>query len=164
MDSIWVAYKNSYYAALNANKKSTLKNKIQACNGDSKQLHKLVANLTTKCIDNPLSPARTAEELANSFATFFEDKILAIREKFLNIPQYQSETVDIPKLHKFHPMTESGVELMVKKMKTKCCELDPILIKVLKQMLPALLPAITRMVNLSLSCGLFHKDWKTAIV
>ena len=101
LDSLWVAYKkarNSYYAAPNVNKKSVLRHKIQDCDSDSKKLHKLVSNLTTKTIDNPLPPGLTNNQQANSFADYFENKILAIRKMFESKEQYQSEPRDIPKL------------------------------------------------------------------
>ena len=98
------------------------------------------------------------------FADFFEDQTLTIRQRFKDIPQYQSMPESVPKLCKFALMTEEQVELIVKSMKTKSCELDPISMHLLKQLLPTILPCITRVVNLSLSEGLFHEDGKTAIV
>ena len=53
-------------------------------------------------------------------------------------------------------MTEHQVELMVKSMKTKSCELDAIPTEVLKAMLPAVLLVITKLVNISLGTGEFH--------
>ena len=167
LDSLWIACKNawnSYYARLNTTKKLTLRNKIRDCNGDSKQLYKLVTNLTTKSVRNPLPPAKSDKELANSFASFFKDKILTTGQLFLDIPQYRSEALDVPKLRRFHPMMEEQVELMVKQMKTKSCKSDLIPTEILKQMLPVLKLAITKVVNLSLSQGYFHEEWKTAIV
>ena len=121
-------------------------------------------NLIIKSVDNPLPKTNSDEELANMFADFFEEKILTIRQRFKDIPQYQSMPELVPELCKFAPMTEEQVELIVKSMKTKSCELDPIPTHLLKQLLPTVLPYITRVVNLSLSEGLFHEDWKTAIV
>ena len=109
-------------------------------------------------------PSKSDEELANSFVTYFEDKILTIRKQFQGVPQYQCEPTEAPRLQKFSPMTEDQVALIVKNMKTKSRELDAIPTHILKDMLPVVLPAVTRIVNLSLSEGLFHCDWKMAIV
>ena len=161
MDSLWIAYKsarNSYYAKLNISKNNSLRDTISECSGDSKKLYNLVSNLTTKSVGNPLSASNNDEELANSFTSFFEEKILTIRKQFKDIPQFQPEVADIPKLTKFHPMMEEQVELIINQMKTKSCELDPIPTAVLKKMMPVLKPAITRVVNLSLSHGCFHDD------
>ena len=163
LDSCWMAYKkakNAYFAKLNINKKATLRAKIAECANDSKELHNLINNLTTY----PLPPANSDEELANMFAKFFKNKILTIRQCFQDIPQYQSQPASVPKLWRFSPMTERQVELIVKNMKTKSCESDPIPTQILKQLLPTILPYIMRVVNLSLSEGCFHNDWKTAIV
>ena len=167
LGSGWIAYKkarNAYYSKLNANKISMLRAKNSECANDSKQLHKLVNNLTAKSVDNPLPPAQSDEDMANMFAEFFEEKILTIREHFQGIPQYKSEPALVPKLQIFLPMTESQMELIVKNMETKSCESDPIPTQVVKLILPTLLPYITKVVNLSLSEGHFHTDWKTAIV
>ena len=61
-------------------------------------------------------------------------------------------------------MTEKQVELMVKNMKTKSYKQDSIPTDILKAMLPSVLSAIMKIVNLSLSEGLFHASWKTATV
>ena len=166
-DSNWTAYKkaiNSYYVALNASKKSSLRLKIKDCEGDSKKLHKLVKNLTTKSIDNPLPPGLTDQQQADSFADYFENKILNIRRMFENIQEYNITSEDIPRLRRFSPMIESSVALMIKSMKSKSCELDAIPTHILKTMLPALLLIITKLVNLLLGTGDFYRDWKTATV
>ena len=160
-DSCWVTYKkarNSYYAILNESKKPVLRHKIQDCDGDSKKLYKLVMNLTTKSINNPLPPGLNDDDQANNFADFFKKKILTITERFTDKPQYQLHAEDIPKL------TEAQVALIVKSMKSKSYKLDPIPTHILKTMLPAVLPIITQLVNLSLGIGDFHRAWKTATV
>ena len=47
----WTAYKacrNSYYSRLNFKKKVTLRHKFAECNKNSKKIHTLINNLTTK--------------------------------------------------------------------------------------------------------------------
>ena len=108
---------------------------------------------------------RSKEELANNFAEFFECKILTIREKFEGIPQYETEPdTSIPQLAKYAPMTENQVKLIIKNMKSKHCKLNCIPMHILKEMMPAVLPTIMKIVNLSLSKGIFSEQWKTAIV
>ena len=134
---------------------------LSECPGDSRKLHNLVTNPTTKQAENPLLPGKTDDQLANDFANYFEDKILTIREKFKEIKPYQLTVKDMPKFSRIVPMTESEVELIVKTMKSKTCKL---LTTVLKEMLEVVLPVITRIVNLLLSNGQFHNSWKMAIV
>ena len=49
-------------------------------------------------------------------------------------------------------------------MPTKSCELDVISTKLLKQVLHSCIPAITKIINLSLDKGEFSLQWKSAVV
>ena len=70
----------------------------------------------------------------------------------------------IPKFTSFCPLIESKVCAVIMKMKNKHCKLDIIPTSTLKQILEACLPAITQIVNLSLTNRKFCKDWKVAVV
>ena len=59
---------------------------------------------------------------------------------------------------------ESKVHAVMMKMKNKHCKLNIIPTSTLKQILEACLPAITQIVNLSLTNGEFCEDWKVAVV
>ena len=83
---------------------------------------------------------------------------------FVNKPEYQITPLDVPRLSRFAPMTEHQMELIVKTMKSKTCELDAIPTEILKTILPTVLPVITKLVNLSLGTGNFHFSWKTVTV
>ena len=49
-------------------------------------------------------------------------------------------------------------------MPTKSCEFDIVSTKVFKQVLHSCLPAITKIINLSLDKGEFSMQWKSAVV
>ena len=49
-------------------------------------------------------------------------------------------------------------------MPTKTCKSDIIPTKLLKEVLPAIIPALTKIVNLSIKNGIFSEKWKSAIV
>ena len=49
-------------------------------------------------------------------------------------------------------------------MKSKSCKIDPIPTHIFKQLLPSVIPIVTKIVNLSLSKGEFCQMWKTAVV
>ena len=91
-------------------------------------------------------------------------QIEKIREAFTNIPAYKAINHDTPKFASFHPLTEMEVYTVIMNMKNKHCELDIIPTSTLKQILDACLPAITQIVNLSLTKGEFCEEWKTAVV
>ena len=49
-------------------------------------------------------------------------------------------------------------------MQTKSCGLDPMPTRLLKLMLPSILPYLTKLVNISLTQGIFAEEWKTSVV
>ena len=77
--------RNLYYAKLNHSKKEVPRSNTSDCHGDSKSLHKLVNNLTIKTVENPLPAGKSDADLADNFASYFENKILTIREMFNGI-------------------------------------------------------------------------------
>ena len=168
LDSCWTAYKmtrNTYYGRLNTKKKSVLSQQITECANDSKKLHALINNLTTKPNPTPWPEHSDKEQLANEFADYFHNKILQIRKRFEGILPHNEPTDDsVPQLRKFAPMTVKEVDLIIKQMKTKSCELDDIPTNILKQMLPQVIGLITKIVNLSLEEGVFSTNWKLAVV
>ena len=83
---------------------------------------------------------------------------------FASIEAYNPEISSIPKLHQFTPMTESEVKTIIMAMKSKSCETDPIPTHIFKQLLPSVIPTVTKIVNLSLSEGEFCHMWKVAVV
>ena len=167
LDSLWVAFKkvrNSYYGLLNIKKRTTLQDKIQDCTGDSRRLHKLVSNLTTKQVDPEWPTHTTDEELVESFALHFKGKIDKIRELLSDKPVYSPDDLGVPVLKEFTPMSQDEVGTVISGLKSKSCELDPIPTTILKVMLPKILPLITKIVNKSLGEGVFCREWKTAVV
>ena len=166
-DHHWLAYKrerNRFKNMLIYNKRSYLSDKIMKTKGDAKALYQLTNNLTTTIKENPL-PDTPAEQLANDFANFFLNKILTIRENFKNLPTPDlHEKPHVPNFTCFAPLSQETVRGLILSMKTKSCELDPIPTHVLKEILPIMLPAITKIVNLSLINGEFPPQWKNAIV
>ena len=103
-------------------------------------------------------------QLAEEFTEFFIDKIDKIHQQFHNTVAYISETNDIPQLRKFNPVTESNVEEIINSMHSKSCELDAIPMPLLKRLTRKCLPFITKIINISLTQGIFSDDWKVAIV
>ena len=102
-------------------------------------------------------------KLAEDFASFFLEKIQKIRDKFEGIPAYQPKHMAVPQLVKFPPFSQKEIKKLIMSMKTKSCELDVMPTNILKQIIDNCLPAVTKLVNLSLEQG-FAEDWKTAIV
>ena len=130
----------------------------------AKELFLLVNKLTGNTAQNPLPPNKTDEELTEDFAGDFLSKIEKIRESFIDTPSYAALHCSRSKFTSFCPPMESEVHAVIMKMKNKHCKLDIIPTSTLKQILEACLPALTQIVNLSLTNGEFCKDCKVAVV
>ena len=168
LDSCWKAYKsqrNKYFGKLNYKKKTSIQQKIQNSHNATKKLHKLVTHLMGTEPQNPLpKDANNDEDLAIRFADFFHLKIEMIYEMFDGTEAWNSESNGTPELCQFAPMTELEVKAIIMTMKSKSCEIDPFPIHIFKQLLPSILPTVTKIVNLLLSEGEFYNKWKVAVV
>ena len=169
LDSCWRAYRNvrnKYLGKLKYKKKTSIQQKIQDCKNDTKKLHRLVTHLTGTEPQNQLpdDDSNNDKDLANSFTDFFQSKIEKIHEMFVGIEAYNPESSSIPKLCQFTPVTKSEVKTIIMAMKSKSCETDPIPTHIFKQLLPSVIPTVTKIVNLSLSEGEFCNMWKVAVV
>ena len=90
--------------------------------------------------------------LANSFVTFFSDKISKIRDSFSNTDSFTLPAPsDVPKFDLFKSVSEDEVQKVTTKSPTKSCLLDPWPTFLVKECLDILLPSITKHVNCSLT-------------
>ena len=139
--------------------------KSKDCTKDSRKLHMPLSTILLLSTTEQEWPEHTnSEELAESFASYFQGKIEKIRDLLKDKPKYNPEPIDIPELKRFAPLTESQVSKVITSLKSKSCELDAIPTVILKKMLPKVITLITKIVNLSLGDGLFCREWKTAVV
>ena len=128
---------------------------------DQKKLFQLTKSLLQE------TSHHTHGELANNFSDFFMSKISKIRDQFTNSDNKESD--DIPFSGEsffqcFHSLSEDDVLELLKKTPTKSSDLDPIPTYLLKRCSDALAPAITRIINASLSRGEVPPNFKEAIV
>ena len=167
LNSLWICFKkvrNSYFAKLKLKKKQFLRTKIEDCAKDSRKIHTLVNNLTSKTTDIEWPVHTSDKQLAEDFASYFQGKIEKIRETLNNKPKYNAPETNALRLVRFAPVTERQVSSVISSLKSKSCELDTIPTTILKKMLPNVIPLITKIVNISLTDGCFCRDWKTAVV
>ena len=139
--------------------KYTISEKIDACNRDTKQLYKLVSELTSSVKENPLPIGKSNKELAEEFVDFFLSKIQICDslEGFEKCSPQQHHGGS--KLSSFIPMTKSEVVNVIKGMASKSCEIDPIPTTLPKDILPSIIKPITNIINISLQQGIFAKTW-----
>ena len=142
---------------------------------DQKSFFKLANSLMHKPKGLSLPLYQSATSLANKFNDFFVNKIVKIRED-LKIIVTKFTTGDVkesqpsitenkpPELHTFKPTSEDEVRKMIMRTKSTQCSLDPIPTFLIKACLDALLPAITRIINLSMSEGVMPTCLKKALV
>ena len=146
-------------------KKINIANKVNQCNRDTRQLFKLVSNITSSTKDNPLPDGKSNQELADQFAEYFIDIIQKIRNNLNSYDRYHvDEAVQAPTLGEFKPLTEDEVTKVIMSMASKSCEIDPVPTNLLKEILPQAIKPITKIINTSLELCVFTCQWKVAIV
>ena len=145
-------------------KRPNICTKTKDNHNNTRQLYKIILDLTGQNNTNPLLESRSDQELAEHFAEFFFQKTESICENINNTTPYTTEPSDEPQLRKFSPISESDLLKIIKAMPTKPCELDYMGTDKIKEVLHTCIPSITKIVNLSLDKGAFCNQWKTAIV
>ena len=108
-------------------------------------------------------PDKDPEGLAEEFADFFLEKITTICQDLAQYTNYTCEVKNHSSFQQFESMTGAEMSSIIYNMCSKSCELDVILTTLLKQILPDVIGVITKIVNLSLTTGIFSQSWKTAI-
>ena len=124
---------------------------------NTKELFRILNNLTGCNTHNPLPPGKSSEETAEEFAEFFFNKITKIWQSFRGTLWYHPEETNTPKFTSFRPLTDDEVKREIMSMKNKTCELDQISTLMLKEVITACLPTITYIVNMSLTRGDHHR-------
>ena len=163
----WKAFtreQNRYNKMLEYNKRHHLATIVKEANKDSKQLFKALDSILGNKNENQLPTGTTDSELAEDFADFFLNKMDRIRKELTNIPAYQPNEIDTPKLRNFTPITQSHLEKTIKAMPTNSCQLDVIPTDKVKKVLGGCLPALTHIINKSLETNQFCSEWKEALV
>ena len=136
-------------------------------NADKKDVFKTVNSLLNK--NRRILPQSDSPQLlANDFATFFKDKVDKIRngldEKATNEINEQSTNLCSNMFSEFEHVSEVDVQKLVKGFASKSCALDTLPTWLLKDNLDILLPALTSIINASLSSGIFPNSLGQAII
>ena len=142
-------------------------------NADNRKVFQTLNHLLQRNIK--VLPAHNCPlQLANSFAQYFKEKIMKIRESLASNVCTNANTVyDIDnnccidlkdQLSEFDTITEENVRNIVMKMSASSCQLDPQPTWLLKKCLSYNLNSVTRIVNASLQPGVFPSPAHEAII
>jgi hypothetical protein len=130
-------------------KEKYYQDKIANSNGNQTHLFKIVNDLMHKKKYNNIWQNENNKELANEFVDFFSTKISKINNAFP--PSQQNDAIEEntskPEFNAFKPIEAEIIKKCILEGNSKSCHLDPTII--LKQVIDHLLPAITKIVNLS---------------
>src|SRR6218665_3544777 len=160
-----IAAKQKYYSYL-----------IHSSSSNPRHLWRAVNSLLHRKSPSPLPTSIPSPSIADTFCSFFSDKISSLRVTLQSFLASQSSTADPPptpirppppsqsSLQILHPASETEVLLLLNSLPNKQCELDPIPTSLLKDCASVLLPVITKIINLSLSTGNFPLAFKHSLV
>ena len=138
--------------------------KISENSKDQKALFQVANELLHRKKDSHLPNSDSKEELANRFVTYFIEKIEQIVNSFGKITEQPSNEIYNGTLfERFKPITDDQLKKLIMEGNSKSCHLDPLPTKLLKQVLDAVLPVMTKIVNASLQSN-FPQALKSATV
>ncbi len=151
---------SSFSAEVHTAKSSYFHNKINSA-PDTRNLFRTFNSLC------PPSPPPTTSIIADDFATSFTEKTRTIISQFspplTQDLQPTTSTAQTP-IFSFCPLTEAEVSKLILSSHPTTCPLDPIPSHLLQAISPALLPALTHIINTSLFTGTFPTAFKQARV
>ncbi len=152
---------SSFSAKVHTAKSSHFHNKINNA-PDMRNLFRTFNSLLC-----PPPPPPTTSITADDFANFFTNKTKTISSQFspplIQDPQPTRSTAQTP-IFSLCPLTEAEVSKLLLSSHPTTCPLDPIPSHLLQAISPALLPALTHIINTSLLTGIFPTAFKQARV
>ena len=146
-------------------KKQFYRSKISENSKDQKALFQVANELLHRKKDSHLPNSDSKEELANRFVAYFIEKIEQIVNSFGKkiTEQPSNEIYNGTLFERFKPITDDQLKKLIMEGNSKSCHLDPLPTKLLKQVLDAVLPVMTKIVNASLQSN-FPQALKSATV
>ena len=157
--------------AILSSRSDHIKEQIHGATSSAKQLWNVANKILHRNIAPP-TPDDDCQKLATSFCSYFTEKIKTIHNSISaslsTMPpsaiSQQSRPYVGPILSSLPPVTVSEVAKLIHSLPNKTSPLDPLPTSILKRYAVMLSPFIARLVNESLSQGIFPKSFKTAQV
>ena len=116
--------RNKYNWMIRESKKEVISSSILGCKGNTKELYKIFNQIAGVKEENPMPSGFRNEDLANTFADYFMDKILDIRQSLCHKPKYEPKGVEATKFCEFRELSPAEIRSIINSMPTKSCELD----------------------------------------
>ena len=165
---IYVAERAKVNAMLTRTKQRYYHELIEGCGSDSKRLFSTTSALLGRPRSTAL-PSSDLEKTASMFSQFFISKIDRIRESIVNNATNNNSVNQTAPYHSvplqsFTPVSEELLLKLISEAKSKYCGLDPIPTQWVKTAANELCPVLMRIINCSLSQGVFPDRFKAALV
>jgi hypothetical protein len=158
----------TYHSAIIHAKKVFNSSLISSSSTNPRKLWNSINKLLHRKPISQLPSTIDSKSLPDIFATFFSNKVLklhaALKSHLTNTSPHTEPSHVPTSLTFFYPVTREEISKLISQSSNTFCDLDPIPTSILKQCLSALLPTITNIVNLSLSSGVFPKQFKLSSV
>ena len=163
--------KKYYNFLLNEAKSRFNTSVVSEAKDNIKHLFSVTKNILNWNSESILPNDRKISQLPADFADFFVDKIAKINVKIASeqgqsIKSYVEELVlnSNSTLSEFSPASEDEIKRIILSLSPATCCLDPLPTHLVKLYAESLLPAITKIVNISLNEGVVPESLKIAVV
>ena len=159
---------NAYHSSILNAKRLFNSSLISASSSNPRKLWNSINKLLHRKPMSQLPSSIDFKSLPSMFAHFFSNKVLKLHSTIKShststSPHFQPSHTP-PNLMLFTPVSREELSKLIAMSPNTFCDLDPIPTSILKQCLPVLLPTITDIVNLSLTTGVFPKQFKRSSV
>ena len=130
---------------------------IESCNNSHKELFRICKSLLDKSKNRTLPSYHSPEDMATHFNDYFIGKIVKIRSSFEDNAQRTygngMDTYEGTVMTDFQPISQEDLKKIILSKPIKTSPEDPLPAILFKSCVNEILPALTRLVNLSLATG-----------
>jgi len=169
--SDYVAARRAVVAQVFQCKRGYYRSEIDSCRGNLRRLFSFLNGLLGQRSMHTLPSTGTDVNLSAEFATFFEGKIVRIRDELENGLIRREYSVDLPQrpppiltLINFHPVVEFDVLRYIREVNKTYCLLDPINVSKIPVAYEKAAPFIASMINQCIAENNFLLSEKHAII
>ena len=162
---IYLYFKNKV-ASLCGRAKIMYFNSKFECVKNCKEMYQITKELFGQNQQQVFPTTHPISELPHLFSQFFHKKVVDIRNRLqqTSSPNQNDRVFQGIPLADFREVSEEEVTKIILNSPSKSCELDALPTHLLKDLLPDVVPFITKIINQSLSSGIVPQSFKEAIV